>query len=71
MPPVEETPATELRLSEDLPPPTRLDRFFSRDRLGTDELYDDMAASLHLRPSFMLTVTLSAIIAIARPSDCL
>ncbi|MXP29445.1 TIGR00341 family protein [Porphyrobacter algicida] len=63
MPPVEETPATELRLCEDLSPPTRLERFFSRDRLSTDELYDDIAASLHLRPSFMLTVTLSAIIA--------
>lgn len=63
LPAVEETPATELNLPADLPPPTRLERFFSRDRLSTDELYDDIEESLHLRPSFILTVVLSAIIA--------
>lgn len=63
VPSVEEIPSTELHLSGDLPPPTRLERFFSRDRLSTDELYDDIEDSLHIRPSFMLTVTLSAIIA--------
>lgn len=63
LPAVEETPATKLNLPAYLPPPTRLERFFSRDRLSTDELYDDIEESLHLRPSFILTVVLSAIIA--------
>lgn len=63
LPSLEENPATELRLSPDLAPPTNLERFFSRDRLSTEELYDDIEASLQIRPSFLLTVTLSAIIA--------
>lgn len=63
IPPVEETADTELPLATDLPPPTALERFFSRDRLSTDELYDDIEESLHLRPSYLLTVTLSALIA--------
>lgn len=63
LPAVDETPETELALSSALPPPTKLERFFSRDRLSTDELYDDIEGSLHVRPSFILTVTLSAIIA--------
>ncbi len=63
VPAVEETPGTELPLSTDLEPPTPLERFFSRDRLSTDELYDDIEESLHIRPSYLLTVVLSAIIA--------
>jgi uncharacterized hydrophobic protein (TIGR00341 family) len=63
LPAVEETEATALALSSDLPPPTKLERFFSRDRLSTDELYDDIEESLHVRPSYLLTVTLSAVIA--------
>lgn len=63
IPAVEETQETELPLDTDLPPPTPLERFFSRDRLSTDELYDDIEESLHVRPSYLLTVTLSAIIA--------
>ncbi|QIG54099.1 TIGR00341 family protein [Altererythrobacter sp. BO-6] len=63
LPPVEETAETELRIDPDLPPPTKLERFFSRDRLSTDELYDDIEGSLHVTPSYLLTVTLSAIIA--------
>lgn len=62
-PPVEEAPDTELPLNTELPPPTSLERFFSRDRLSTDELYDDIHESLNVRPSYLLTVTLSAIIA--------
>ena len=54
LPPVEETPDTELPLETDLPPPTALERFFSRDRLSTDELYDDIEESLHVRPSYLL-----------------
>ena len=63
LPVVEETPVTELPLSADLPTPTRIERFFSRDRLSTDELYDDIEESLHPGPAYLLTVTLSAIIA--------
>jgi hypothetical protein len=63
LPRVNETPTTELRLATDLAPPTWLERFFSRDRLSTDELYDDIEESLRIRPSYVLTVTLSAIIA--------
>jgi uncharacterized hydrophobic protein (TIGR00341 family) len=63
IPALEETAETELPLESDLPPPTALERFFSRDRLSTDELYDDIEESLHVRPSYLLTVTLSSIIA--------
>lgn len=63
LPSLEETPETELRLSTDLVPPTSLERFFSRDRLSTEELYDDIETSIQIRPSFLLTVTLSAVIA--------
>ena len=63
VPPVVETPDTELPLDTDLPAPTALERFFSRDRLSTDELYDDIEDSLHVRPSYLLTVVFSAIIA--------
>ncbi len=63
LPPIEETVATELNHPDALPPPTRLERFFSRDRISTDELYDDIEESLHIRPSYLLTVALSAIIA--------
>lgn len=63
IPPVEETAETELRIDPDLPEPTKLERFFSRDRLSTDELYDDIEESLRITPSYLLMVTLSAIIA--------
>lgn len=63
IPTLEESIATELPLQSDAPPPTALERFFSRDRLSTDEIYDDIEESLHIRPSYLLTVTLSAIIA--------
>ena len=63
LPPIEETAATELPGTETLRPPTALERFFSRDRLSTDELYDDIEDNLHITPSYLLTVTLSAVIA--------
>jgi uncharacterized hydrophobic protein (TIGR00271 family) len=63
LPPIKETQATELPISSDLPPSTRLERFFSRDRNSTDELYDDIDESLHVRPSYLLTVALSSMIA--------
>ncbi|TIX49760.1 TIGR00341 family protein [Alteraurantiacibacter aquimixticola] len=62
LPPLEETPETELPGS-DTPPPTALERFFTRDRVSTDELYDDIAESLQPRPSYLLTVILSSVIA--------
>lgn len=63
LPPVVESAATVLPRSDGLPPPTALERFFSRDRLSTDELYDDIEGNLRVTPSYLLTVTLSAIIA--------
>lgn len=44
-------------------PPSRLEVFFTRDRISTHELYDDIEASLELRPNYLLTVILSALIA--------
>lgn len=63
LPPLEENEATEIHDYNDLAPPTALERFFSRDRISTDELYDDIEESLHVRPSYLLTVALSSIIA--------
>ncbi len=62
VPPLEETPETELA-EAGVPPPTRLERFFTRDRVSTDELYDDIEESVHLKPSYLLTVILSSVIA--------
>ncbi|NRD88243.1 TIGR00341 family protein [Sphingopyxis sp. BSNA05] len=47
----------------DRKPPTKLEAFFTRDRISTNELYDDIEASLKLRPNYLLTVILSALIA--------
>lgn len=63
LPPLEQSPDTALPAVENLPPPTRLEAFFSRDRLSTDELYDDIEESLVIRPAYLLTVMLSAVIA--------
>ncbi len=43
--------------------PSRLEVFFTRDRISTNELYDDIEVSLELRPNYLLTVILSALIA--------
>ncbi len=63
IPPVDETPESELPLVEASRPPTALERFFSRDRLSTSELFDDIEESLHISPSYLATALLSAIIA--------
>jgi uncharacterized hydrophobic protein (TIGR00341 family) len=63
IPPVLETPETALPADPDLPPPTSLERFFSRDRISTSELYEDIEDSLRITPSFLFTVILSSIIA--------
>ena len=63
LPPVEETPETELPGPQDLRPPSAIERFFTRDRISTDELYDDLEETLRLRPSYVLMVVLSAVIA--------
>lgn len=44
-------------------PPTRIERFFSRDRISTDELLDDIDEKIHVTPNFLLMLSLSAIIA--------
>lgn len=63
LPPLAETVATELLAGERLRPPTAVERFFSRDRISTDELYDDIEDSLRVTPSYLLTVILSSLIA--------
>jgi uncharacterized hydrophobic protein (TIGR00341 family) len=50
-------------LAGDRKPPSKLEIFFTRDRISTNELYDDIEASLELRPNYLLTVILSALIA--------
>lgn len=44
-------------------PPTALERFLSRDRRSTDEIYDDIADAVSLDFEFLLTTVLSALIA--------
>lgn len=63
IPPITETRETELLKAASDREPSALERWFSRDRLSTDELYDDIEDSLRLRPNFILTVVLSALIA--------
>ncbi len=63
VPPVIESAETELRPPGQLRPPTAIERFFTRDRISTDELYDDIAESLKIRPDFLVTVLLSSVIA--------
>ena len=63
IPPVIENAGTELPAPGDLRPPNAIERFFSRDRISTSELYEDIEDSLHITPTFLFTVFLSAIIA--------
>lgn len=63
LPPVVESVETELPIVDQRRPPTAIERFFSRDRISTDELYHDIEQSLEVTPNFLLTVILSAIIA--------
>lgn len=44
-------------------PPTRMERFFSRNRRSTDEIYDDIASAVSLNFEFLLNTVLSALIA--------
>jgi uncharacterized hydrophobic protein (TIGR00341 family) len=44
-------------------PPTRLERFFSRNRLSTEELYDDIEGGTELTATFVVFVVTSAVIA--------
>lgn len=44
-------------------PPTQMERFFSRNRRSTDEIYDDIASAVSLNFEFLLTTVLSALIA--------
>ena len=43
--------------------PTTAEAFFSRDRISTNELYDDIESSVDFRFSYLLTVVLSTLIA--------
>lgn len=44
-------------------PQTSLERYLSRDRRSTDEIYDDIVDSISITPHFLMTATLSAVIA--------
>lgn len=63
LPPIVESAATHLPASDAVRPQTRLEAFFSRDRVSTDELYDDVEESVTIAPSYLLTVSLATIIA--------
>jgi uncharacterized hydrophobic protein (TIGR00341 family) len=63
LPPIDESVETALPEQPGLAPPSRLESFFSRDRISTDELYDDIAESVEVRPAYLLTAVLSALIA--------
>lgn len=63
IPPIVETTETELLRGSTARQPNAIERWFSRDRISTDELYDDIEDSLRLRPNYLLTVLLSALIA--------
>lgn len=63
VPPLHEDDASVLPEPGRARPRNGLERWFTRDRLSTDELYDDIEDSLQLRPAYMLTVLLSAVIA--------
>ena len=63
IPTIAETVESELPDRHPVRQRTALERWFTRDRLSTDELYEDIEDSLRLRPSFVATVLLSALIA--------
>ena len=63
VPPLRETPATYLPRAADHRPPTRLEAFFSRDQLSTEELYEDLEDNVRLTSGFIFTVLASALIA--------
>ncbi|MGB5482939.1 TIGR00341 family protein [Parasphingorhabdus sp.] len=63
LPEIPELEAIVPPLSGESKPPSKLELFFTRDRISTNELYDDIEASLDLRPNYLLTVVLSALIA--------
>lgn len=63
LPPIEETPSTALPDASQVKPSNAIERFFTRDRISTDELLDDINDSIRIRPTYLLTVGLSSIIA--------
>lgn len=63
LPPLDESEETALPDASGLRAPTRLEHFFSRDRISTNELYDDITDSVKASPAYLLTVAFSAIIA--------
>ncbi|MFN2100370.1 TIGR00341 family protein [Altererythrobacter sp. MF3-039] len=63
IPPIIEDETSELPGRHPARPRTALERWFTRDRLSTDELYSDIEESLRVRPSYVATVLLSSLIA--------
>ncbi|MEH6758057.1 MAG: TIGR00341 family protein [Parasphingorhabdus sp.] len=62
-PRLDEITESRLPLVDGEKPPTKMEAFFTRERMSTNELYDDIEDSLRLRPNYLLTVILSAVIA--------
>ncbi|MGE3143083.1 MAG: TIGR00341 family protein [Hyphomonadaceae bacterium] len=63
VPPLRETIESSLPIDQRQRPQSRLEAFFSRDRLSTDELYEDIEDNVRLSPSFVFTALASALIA--------
>jgi uncharacterized hydrophobic protein (TIGR00341 family) len=63
VPPLVEPKVAGAPAGEAIREPSAIERFLSRDRRSTDEIYDDVVDSIALTPEFLLTVVLSALIA--------
>jgi uncharacterized hydrophobic protein (TIGR00341 family) len=63
VPPLQDPEIAGMEKSVAARPPTALERFLSRDRRSTDEIYDDVVDSIALTPEYLITVILSALIA--------
>jgi uncharacterized hydrophobic protein (TIGR00341 family) len=63
VPPLVEPEVAGAPVGKPIREPTAIEKFLSRDRRSTDEIYDDVVDSIALTPEFLLTVVLSALIA--------
>ena len=63
VPPLQEPEVAGTDQGQPVRPPTPIERFLSRDRRSTDEIYDDVVDSIALTPEYLVTVILSALIA--------
>ncbi len=63
VPPITEPGVSPVGDPEQARPQTALERFLSRDRRSTDEIYDDVVDAVAITPLFLMTAALSSIIA--------